>query len=97
LQQAVELDKILDELGFNEVKVLNITLGEKELIKRMMGRGRKDDTVETVKQRLKVYKEQTAPVKEHYAKKSAVFDIYGIGTIAEISRKIHKALSSKTD
>jgi len=92
LQQALELDIILDELGFKDLKVINITLDDDELVRRMLGRGRKDDSSETIKNRLKVYKEQTAPVTEHYKQKSAVFDVYGIGTVDEINEKIHDSL-----
>lgn len=92
LEQAKELDKIMDELGYDSARVINITLDENELIRRMLGRGRVDDTEETIKNRLEVYKNQTAPVKEHYSKKSAVFDIYGIGSISEINEKILEVL-----
>lgn len=92
IQQAEELDKIMDSLGYSSARVINITLDDNELIRRMLGRGRKDDTAETIKNRLNVYKEQTAPVKEHYSKKSAVFDIYGIGSINEINDRILEVL-----
>lgn len=88
LEQARELDKIMESLGYDTLRVINITLDDEELMRRMLGRGRKDDTEETIKNRLKVYKEQTAPVKEHYSSKSAVFDIYGIGSISEINDNI---------
>ncbi len=88
LEQARELDKMMASLGYDAIKVLNITLDDAELVRRMLGRGRKDDTEETIKNRLKVYKEQTAPVREHYSSKSAVFDIYGIGSISEINESI---------
>ena len=61
-------------------------------MRRMLGRGSVDDTEETIKNRLNVYKAQTAPVKEHYSTKSAVFDIYGIGGISEINGKILEVL-----
>lgn len=92
IDQANELDKIMDSLGYSSAKVINITLDDEELVRRMLGRGRKDDTEETIKNRLKVYKEQTAPVKQHYSSKSAVFDIYGIGSISEINDKILEVL-----
>jgi adenylate kinase len=95
LAQALELDNILDELGYNDLKVINITLDDDELIRRMLGRGRNDDSSETIKNRLKVYKDQTAPVREHYKQKSAVFDVYGIGTINEINSKIKDSLIQK--
>ncbi|HWA07252.1 MAG TPA: adenylate kinase [Ignavibacteria bacterium] len=92
IEQARELDKIMESLGYDSVKVINITLDDSELIRRMLGRGRVDDTEETIKNRLNVYKAQTAPVKEHYSSKSAVFDIYGIGSINEINDKILEIL-----
>lgn len=95
LEQAKQLDSILNELGYEEIKVINITLDDAELVKRMLGRGRKDDTAETIQNRLNVYKEQTAPVREHYLAKTAVFDIYGIGSIEEINAKVLESLGKK--
>ncbi len=95
LEQARQLDKILDELGYADLKIINITLDDNELVRRMLGRGRKDDTAETIQNRLNVYREQTAPVREHYLAKSAVFDIYGIGSIDEINSKALEALGNK--
>jgi adenylate kinase len=95
LEQARQLDKILDELGYRDLKIINITLDDDELVRRMLGRGRKDDTAETIQNRLNVYKEQTAPVREHYLAKSAVFDIYGIGSIEEINNKVLESLGKK--
>lgn len=95
LEQAKELDNILNELGYSDLKILNITLDDDELVRRMLGRGRKDDTAETIQNRLNVYKAQTAPVREHYLAKSAVYDIYGIGTIEEINAKALEPLKKK--
>jgi adenylate kinase len=94
LKQAVALDALLSEMGYPQVKVINIIVNDKELMRRMLGRGRKDDTEETVRHRLNVYKEQTLPVKEHYRKKSAIFDIEGVGSIEEINKKIIDKLKS---
>src|SRR4030095_4484282 len=88
VKQAAALDALLSEMGYPQVKVINIIVNDDELVKRMLGRGRKDDTDETIRHRLNVYKEQTLPVKEHYCKKSAVIDIEGIGSIEEINKKI---------
>jgi adenylate kinase len=92
IEQAKELDKITAELGLNDLKVINMTLDEEELLRRMLGRGRNDDSRETIQVRLDVYKAQTAAVREHYLQKSAVFDVYGIGSIEEINSNILKLL-----
>lgn len=92
LEQAKQLDIILNQLNFSDLKIINITLDDGELVKRMLGRGRKDDTEETIKNRLNVYKSQTAPVREYYLANRAVFDVYGIGTVEEINAKIIETL-----
>ena len=92
LEQAKELDKIMESLGYKDIIVINIALNDDELARRMLGRGRVDDSEETIKNRLNVYKAQTAPVREHYLQNTAVFDIYGIGTINEINLKILEVL-----
>jgi adenylate kinase len=88
LKQAVALDVLLSELGLPPVKVVNIHVDDEELIKRMLGRGRKDDTQETIKHRLEVYNKQTKPVKDYYLKKSIVYNVEGMGTVEEINNRI---------
>lgn len=92
LKQAEELEKIFEELGFNNVRIINIIVDEDEIIKRLIGRGRTDDTADVIKHRLKVYKEQTAPVKDYFSEKYEVTDINGTGTIEEINNIIIEAL-----
>jgi adenylate kinase len=93
LEQAIALDGIFEECHFSDIKVINIVVDKEEIFKRLQGRGRNDDTMETVMHRLDVYKEQTAPVKEHYEKKFTVFDINGIGSIEQINSKILEVLT----
>lgn len=92
LKQAKELEKILEELGFNDIRIINILVDEEEIIKRLVGRGRTDDTEDVIKRRLMVYKEQTAPVKDYFSKKYRIIDIHGVGDIVEINKTIIKAL-----
>jgi len=53
---------------------------------------RPDDNVETVKERLKVYFSQTAPLIDYYAHGSKLIEIDGSGDVAEVSRRIISAL-----
>ena len=95
LTQAKALYKIFTEFKFNDVRVVNLIANDDVLIKRLMGRGRQDDTIETVTHRLQVYTTQTAPVKEFYQQKYSVFSVYGVGEIDSISKKILDVLSIK--
>lgn len=53
---------------------------------------RADDKEDTVRNRLLVYEQQTAPLKEYYRAKSVLSSIPGIGPIAEIQQRIAAAL-----
>ncbi len=55
---------------------------------------RDDDKEETIRQRLRVYEEQTAPLIEYYRGKGVLFDIDGTGSIGEIFEKIAKVLGA---
>lgn len=92
-EQAKALDILFEEMHFNDIKIVNLIADENELIKRLMKRGRQDDTYETVKRRLAVYREQTAPVKAYYDKIHTVYDINGIGDIEEINSRIIEVLT----
>ncbi len=95
LQQALALEELFKELNITSVTVVNIVANEEELVKRMLNRGRKDDTSETVKHRLRIFKDLTAPVTDYYRKKHKIFDIFGVGDIEEINSGILKILSKK--
>ena len=53
---------------------------------------RSDDTEETVRQRLKVYRDNTFPLIEYYRKKGKLVDIEGEGDIQDIFLKIKASL-----
>jgi adenylate kinase len=53
---------------------------------------RHDDTVETVKQRLKVYFAQTAPLIDYYAKVGKLLEIDGEGGVDKVGSRIISAL-----
>jgi adenylate kinase len=54
---------------------------------------RKDDNAETVQRRLDVYRQQTAPVLDHYRGNSTpVHTIVGDDTIEGVQRDLKKAL-----
>ncbi len=53
---------------------------------------RKDDTEETVKNRLKVYHETTSPIVDYYDKKGLLLKVSGVGDIDEITSYLIKTL-----
>jgi adenylate kinase len=56
---------------------------------------RADDNEETVRNRLKVYHEQTAPLIEYYRKKGVLFEVDGNKSIEEITQQLINILEKK--
>lgn len=54
---------------------------------------RDDDTEETVRKRLDVYRDQTAPLIDYYSKQGIVREIEGVGPVDEIAERIKSALA----
>jgi adenylate kinase len=98
IPQAEALEGILRKRGWDISILLDLQVEEEELIKRLIERGknsgRTDDNEETVKSRLKVYHTQTAPLAEHYKKKSKHVAVKGIGTVGDIFHRITEAVDT---
>ncbi|MDR0743711.1 MAG: adenylate kinase [Tannerella sp.] len=101
IPQAEALEEILRKHGWDVSFLLDLQVEDDELIKRLIERGkssgRADDNKETIKSRLKVYHTQTAPLADHYRKKSKHVAIKGSGTIEEIFRRITEAINKRGD
>ncbi|MEO8210291.1 MAG: adenylate kinase [bacterium] len=95
LEQAKALSGIFKELNFNNIQVINLKAEENEIIERLLKRGRSDDTRETIANRLKVYYNSTAPVKDYYAKFWSVKEINGAREIIEINNNILNVLQNE--
>jgi adenylate kinase len=97
LEQAVALHRLLAGNGAALDGVINLLVPEKTLIERMLGRaaqeGRSDDRPETVAERLRVYREKTAPLVEHYRRLGILSEVDGSGSIATVADRIDRALA----
>ena len=91
LKQAEALEGILAEKGRHLDRVLNLEVNEDELVKRLLGRGREDDKEKVIRDRLRVYQNQTEPLIGYYKKKGLLQNVNGIGTVAEIFRRLAEA------
>jgi adenylate kinase len=88
LNQAQELDNMLQRHGHKVGLVLALVVNEDELVSRLLIRsqdqGRKDDTVEVVKNRLVQYHRHTEPLIDYYIEKKLYKEVHGVGTIEDI-------------
>ncbi len=58
---------------------------------------RKDDQEETVRERLRVYHAQTAPVIEFYRKRGRMLFVHGIGTVEQVNAEIKSHLATEAN
>ena len=68
-----------------------LTIPREEAIKRMLERGRADDTKEVIERRLSNYDNETLPVIEAYEAAGKIKRIEGVGSIEEIHAEIFEA------
>ena len=94
--QAEMLEGLLTELDMSLDHALLIQVDPDEVVARIAKRaeieGRTDDTEEVVRNRLNVYKEQTAPVGDFYKKQDIVTEILGKGSIEDVQQRIQAVL-----
>ncbi len=86
--QAATLEEILGE-GYLELDdVVLIDAPEEVLVARALGRGRADDREEVVRERLKVYRQKTAPLVDFYEVKGLLRRIDGDQTIEQVAEHV---------
>jgi len=92
LPQADSLDAEIGEDALDAVVILDVP--EDELVNRMMSRGRADDTEESVRNRLTVYRTDTEPLKELYSDRGIALVVSGLGEIPDITKRILESLDT---
>lgn len=126
--QAEALDAMLARIGHTLDAVVNLEVGESELIRRLTGRRvcpncsavyhvetmspkaagicdvcgaaliqRKDDQLEAITNRLRVYQAQTAPLIAYYRERGKLVTIDGTIGVPEVAAEIRRALCAAGD
>ena len=97
--QAEAFDEILKEDGESVSVMIYMDVPEEELVSRILLRGkdsgRADDASEDViRNRIAVYREQTAVVADHYSKQNKYVAVDGVGTLDEVFGRICEAIDA---
>lgn len=96
IPQAETLKKMLNERGHKIAAMIELDVPEDELMKRLIKRGqesgRSDDNAETIKKRLDVYHNQTAPLIEWYNNEGLHYHINGLGELDRIFADVCKVI-----
>ena len=96
LAQAEALERLLAKLSTPLDCCLALTVDNEAVIQRLLKRaqieGRADDNEATIRERMRVYDSQTAPLLSFYRGRGRLVEVSGMGTIDEVGQRIREAL-----
>ncbi|MDJ0724777.1 MAG: adenylate kinase [Prochloraceae cyanobacterium] len=94
VKQALFLEELLAKLDRSyTIYVVNLEVPEQVLMERLLERGRKDDTPETLSRRLQVHKEATEPVIDFYRDRNKLYSIDGDRSQEEVTKSIEQIVT----
>ena len=101
LAQADALDGLLNRLKQPFDYAVQLDVPTELLVERIAGRakaeGRADDSPDSVRTRLKIYNDQTAPVIDYYRQHGQLTVVDGVGELDEVFTRILEAIQPGHD
>ncbi len=100
IAQGKSLDKVLSEMGTSVNMMLALEVEEDELVKRLLERGKTsgrvdDQNEDTIRNRFRVYLEETSPLVAYYAEQGKYMGVHGMGTVDAIFDRLCDAIEVK--
>ncbi len=90
--QAKFLDSLLADIDQFCDYAVNLEVPDDVLVHRMLERKRSDDTEEVIRNRLKVYREQTSPLIDFYMKQKKLAVVNGNQPMEDVTADLMKLL-----
>jgi adenylate kinase len=90
VEQAEALNDMLAARNTKLDAVVEFRVSEEELLDRLKSRGRADDTEEVILNRMKVYRDETAPLLDFYQDELKTVD--AVGSVDEVFARALRAL-----
>jgi adenylate kinase len=90
VEQAEALRDMLAKRNLELDAVVEFRVSEDELLNRLKSRGRADDTDEVILNRMKVYRDETAPLLDYYSAELKTVD--AVGSLDEVFARALRAL-----
>ncbi|MGQ4618087.1 adenylate kinase [Nocardia sp. R7R-8] len=90
VDQADALEKILKDMNASLDAVLRFVVPEDTVVERMLARGRADDNESVIRNRMRVYREETEPLLDHYD--GLVVSVDGVGEVDDVNARALRAL-----
>ncbi|GAA1275346.1 adenylate kinase [Arthrobacter pascens] len=98
--QMNDLDAILESTGNALEAVLEVTVGDEEIVRRLLRRagieGRSDDTEDVIRHRLQLYREETEPLIARYAERGILVRVDGTADVDQVTASARKAIETLT-
>jgi adenylate kinase len=91
--QADSLGEMLQAAGDDLDAVVALEVPEDVLVQRLLGRGRTDDTEAVIRRRQEIYRDETAPLLEHY--RDLLVTVDAVGEVEEITERVVDALGAR--
>jgi adenylate kinase len=85
--QADALDRILGERYPIDL-VVDLDVPTELVVERLMGRGREDDTADSIRRRLELYDQETKPLIDLYDKRGLLVQVDGVGEEDKVFQRI---------
>ncbi len=96
IPQAESLDEMLRQIERRLAAVLELQLDEEVAVRRLLGRAeqerRSDDTPDVIRNRMRVYREQTEPLVSYYMARGILVGIDAGGSVAEVAAEVEKVI-----
>ena len=92
LPQAEMLDDLLERHAMSVDGVIELSVPQDELVRRMLARKREDDNPEIFARRIESFEKQTAPLLEYYSHQGKLASIDGLGTADDIFERVRMAV-----
>ena len=90
VEQAEALHDMLERRGLKLDAVVEFRVPEEELVSRLAARGRADDTEDVIRNRFRVYRDETAPLLDYYQNELKPVD--AVGSLDEVFTRALQAL-----
>lgn len=95
--QADALEELLQAFDASLSAAVLLEVNEDELVSRLLQRaqeqGRSDDNEDTIRTRMRVYKEQTQPLIDYYQGRGKLRKVDGLGSVEDVFARITEVLS----
>lgn len=98
LDQVPFFEKIVEDNGIQDVKVISLEVPEEKLLQRIHGRdqGRADDDPSIIKTRFDLYQEKTLPINDYFEKKGLLIKVNGDQPVEDVHKEILNKLGLKS-